>query len=323
MSASLRRLLPLLVLLVVGCPGRTVPAVGPLREVTVATDDWGGVEDAVRGILQQRIATPQPEPEFRLRVFTLDQFKTYSLFRTLLMVGTTDDSVIRGVLKERVDSLPGGNYGLFRIPNPWADNQVLLVFAAREPGALVPGLEEYADRIREAFRSAVLDHCRRAVYHRGHNRAAEDSLRDRFAFGVDVPKSWWLRQDFADERFVYLYGHHPDRNVFVYWEEGGRELEPAEMWRLRDSLTGLFYDGDSVPDTLRSADTVEFLGGPCLRQTGIWQNEKDVLGGPVVNYAFNHEGRFFMLDGLVYNPGRPKLDGLYQVEAVMRTFTPR
>jgi hypothetical protein len=42
-----------------------------------------------------------------------------------------------------------------------------------------------------------------------------------------------------------------------------------------------------------------------------------------VNYTFNFRGRFYMVDGLVFNPGKMKLDALTQTEAVVRTLTPR
>ncbi len=313
----------LLLAFVAGCPKHQSPAIGPLREVTVASNSWAAIETTVRGILQRKIPTPRLEPEFRLRLYTLNEFKSWSLFRTVFLIGAAHDTVVRGVLGTRIDSLPGGDYGLFKIPNPWAGHQQLVVFVAREEALLVAGLTRYADRIHATFRTMILDHCARAVYYHGHNQAAEDSLGELHSFTIGVPKKWWLRQEHAGDRFVYLYGHHPDRNAFVYWEDGERVFNPVTLLRLRDSLTGRFYEGDFTLDTLWSADTVEFLGRKTLRLRGIWQNDNDTIGGPFVSYAFNHEGRFFMVDGLVYNPGRKKLDGLYQIEAVMRTFTPR
>ncbi|MBN2536859.1 DUF4837 family protein [candidate division WOR-3 bacterium] len=309
--------------LLAGCSKRQVPAVGPLREITVASDQWGAVESIVRATLQQRLPMPQPEVEFKLRVFGLGEYARYSLLRTLLMVGTSSDSVIRAVLGPRADSLPGGDWGMFQVPNAWARNQRLVVFVARDEDRLVPGLVAYGPRLRQTCREAVLDHSARAVYYRGLNNRAGDSLRERHSFGIDVPRSWWLRQDQSDSNFVYLYGHHPDRNVFVYWEDRERPLDPDALYRLRDSLGVRFYDGDITADTLRWHSTIEFLGGPCLRLAGIWENEESTIGGPFVSYAFNHEGRFYLLDGLVFNPGRDKLDGLFQAEAVMRTFAPR
>jgi hypothetical protein len=69
-------------------------------------------------------------------------------------------------------------------------------------------------------------------------------------------------------------------------------------------------------------DTIEFLGVPGLRLRGVWQNQRQVIGGPFVLYAFNYQERFFILDGMVFNPGQKKLSSLFQVEAIIRTFVP-
>ncbi|MBM3315986.1 DUF4837 family protein, partial [candidate division WOR-3 bacterium] len=70
-------------------------------------------------------------------------------------------------------------------------------------------------------------------------------------------------------------------------------------------------------------ESIGFMGGPCLRLRGVWQNPGEVIGGPFVSYSFSYQGRFFMLDGTLFNPGERKLDNLFQLEAVIRTFTPR
>lgn len=305
------------------CKKHQTPALGSIREVTVASDRWGSVEPVVREILQRRVPTPQPEPEFKLRVFTLDRFKTYSLFRTVFVIGTAQDAPIREILGDKLDSLPGGDYGMFKIPNAWAGGQELVVFVGRGENLLVPGLRAYADRIRNTFQEIVLNHTARAIYHRGRNSRAEDSLSDRYSFTLDIPKSWYLKQEHADSGFIYLFGHYPDRGIFVYWENAERHLIPNSLPALRDGLTRMYYDGDFIEDSLVRADTIEFLAGPALRLHGIWQNEKETIGGPFVSYSFNHEGRFFMIDGLVYNPGKKKLDQVFQIEAIIRTFTPQ
>ncbi len=313
----------LLLLLGAGCPRPFTPAVGRLREVTVVSNDWGAVEEAVREVLQQQIRTPQPEPEFLIRTLTLNQFEVFSGFRTLLIIGTTEDTIIRTMLGERLDSLPGGEHGMFRVPNVWADHQEVVILVAREPGELEPAVRAYAERLRSTVREAVLKHIARAAYGRGRIKRAEDSLLNQYAFSLDIPKGWHLRQEHADSGFVYLFGHHPDRGLFVYWAEGEQELLPESIPVLRDRLTRLYYDGDVIEPGYLGLDSIQFLGQPAVRIQGVWQNEESAIGGPFVTYAFNYMGRFFMVDGLVFNPGRKKLDQLFQVEAMVSTFTPQ
>lgn len=306
----------------VGCTGRVSRSLGLLREVSVVTDSRDEVEPLLRRVLQREIRTPQPEPEFRLRFGGPDRFFALSRMRLVLIVGTAQDSLVQQILGARVDSLPEGEYGLFRFPNAWAANQWVVLFVARERGLLVSGLERYAARIHATLTGVVFDQMTQATYLPGVNRELTDSI-GRFGFTIDIPRKWQLRQELAAEHFIYAFGHFPDRGVFAYWEDSTRVLAADGVLSLRNALTGRFYNGDSVEQESVVLDTIEFAGVQTLRLRGVWQNRKEVIGGPFVAYAFNLQGRFFLLDGVVYSPGEKKLDRLFQVEAVLRTFVPR
>lgn len=312
-------------MLILAC-GRGSPVVrliGPLREVTVISAQWDGVEGTVRSILQEQVATPQPEPEFKVRVGDAGKFDTYSKFRILFLIGTSQDTLIQQILGPRADSLSEGDFGLLKVPNPWYRDQTALIFIARDTSKLVPGLETYAARIRQTLREVVLGQMAKSVYIEGIEKSPTAELGTKYQFTIDVPRRWFLNEDHAADDFIYLYGHNPDRNVFVHWQDTTRALVPESLAALRDRLTGRFYDGDSIDRRFLQAETIAFLAGPCVRLSGVWKNNRDVIGGPFVNYSFNFRGRFYMADGLVFNPGKPKLDALEQAEAVVRTFTPR
>lgn len=308
--------------LVAGCAGRVSRSLGLLREVSVVTGYQAEVEPVLRRMLQREMRTPQPEPEFRLRFGGFDRFPALSRMRLVLVVGVAGDSLVRQILGVRADRLPEGEYGLFRFPNAWAANQWVVVFVARERAMLIEGLERYAARIRATLTDVVFDQMTDATYLLGVNRELTDSI-GRFGFTFDVPGKWQLSMEHSEQHFVYAFGHFPDRGVFVYWEDSTRLPTADGVVALRDLLTGRFYDGDSVERESVIADTIEFAGRPTLRLRGVWQNKREVIGGPFVTYAFNLQGRFFLLDGVVYSPGEKKLDRLFQVEAVLRTFAPR
>jgi len=306
-----------------GCDRGIIPAIGRLREITVVTDHWPLVESKVRSILQAEVLTPQPEPEFLVRQVGTSRFDAYTRLRTVFLVGLVSDTVLATVLGPRVDSLSEGDFGLFRVPNAWSQNQQLVVFAARSESSLTAGLDAYSARIRQTFRQVVLEHVSRAVYRAGIDKDKSQQMADTYSFSLDVPKRWYLNQDHADSGFVFVFGHYPDRNVFVFWSAGERPLLPDAMAGLRDSLARRYYDGDRIERASLQADTIEFLGGACLRLSGVWQNDKEVMGGPFVTYCFNNQGRLFMIDGLVYDPGKKKLDALLQAEVIVRSFVPR
>jgi len=311
-------------LLLLACKGSpVVRLIGPLREVTVISAQWDKLEATVRSILQEPVPTPQPEPEFKVRVGKADKFDTYSKFRILFLIGTHQDTLIRQILGPRADSLSEGDFGLLKVPNPWYKDQTALIFISRDTSQLVPGLLVYGGRIRQTLREVVLGQMARSVYIEGIEKRQTERLSAKYAFTIDVPRRWFLNEENAADRFIYLYGHNPDRNVFVHWQDTTRTLVPDSMAGLRDRLTGQFYNGDSIDRRFLQAETIAFLAGPCVRLSGVWRNNRDVIGGPFVNYSFNFRGRFYMVDGLVFNPGKMKLDALTQTEAVVRTLTPR
>lgn len=297
-------------------------AVGPQREITVITTHWDVVAPVVESLFSRRLATPQPEKEFSIRVGNQEKFETYSQFRLILLMGTTRDNLMRQILGSRLDSLPGGDFGLFRIPNPWMRNQTVIAFVAAAESLLLPGLELYGARLYHEVREAVLAQAARAVYQRGVDQRLTDSIARSFAFTIDVPKDWQLGGSGAG-RFLYLFTHFPDRGAAVHWRDTLGPLVVDSVLNLRDDLAKQFYDGDSVDRSFTKAETLEYLGVSALRIVGVWQNRKLVAGGPFVSYAFNFRGRYYLLDGYVFNPGRRKLEQLGQVEAVLRTFLPR
>jgi hypothetical protein len=312
-----------LLMLACSSAGPAARLFGPLREVTVISSQWDALEPTVRSILQEPIPTPQPEPEFKVRVGSAEKFDTYSKFRIVFLIGTSRDTLIRQILGPRADSLSGGDFELLKVPNPWFNDQFALIFLARDTSKLATGLQNYAARIRQTLREIVLDQMSKAVYIEGVEKVPTDEFGRKYAFTIDVPRRWRVNDDNAAAGFIYLYGHLPDRNVFVHWQDTTRALVPDSMAGLRDRLTGGFYDGDSIDRQFLQAETIAFLAGPCVRLSGVWKNNRDVIGGPFVNYSFNFRGRFYMVDGLVFNPGKMKLDALTQTEAVVRTLTPR
>lgn len=256
-------------------------SLGPLREITIITDYWPVVGNKVEEILAQEIPTPQPEPEFRLRVGGFDRFVALSRLRLVLLIGTPQDTILRQILGKKLDSLTDGNYGLFKFPNAWVDNQWVLIFVAPDTGNLVLGLTRYARRIHQTVTEMVLDQMRRATYHRGLEEELTAKLGKHFFWTIDVPRGWQLQMKDSANRFVYIFSHYPDRSIFVYWSDSTIELNRDSVLNLRDRLTGKFYEGDSVDHNFVLTDTVQFLGVAALRIRGVWQNRTAVIGGAI------------------------------------------
>ncbi len=304
------------------CTSNVPKSIGKLREVTIITDYWQQVGPQVESILTRPVSTPQPEPEFLLRIGDFGRFSSYSRLRIVFIIGLSRDSIIKEIMMGRLDTLVSSGYMLFKFPNAWVTNQWVLVFVAEDTAKLVEGLSIYAERIRRTVTELVLEQMSRATYFGGKDEELTDSIKKRFGFSIDVPRGWLFQDKHNADNFIFIYTHFPDRSVFVFWSDTIRTIKPDSILNIRDWLTGRFYDGDSVDRSEVLVDTIDFMGGSALRIRGVWQNRREVLGGPFVSYAFIYQGRFFLLDGVVFNPGKKKLSNLFQVEAIIRTFVP-
>ncbi|MEO0069258.1 MAG: DUF4837 family protein, partial [candidate division WOR-3 bacterium] len=169
------------------CASRVPRAFGPLREVTVITDHWQDVGKTVEAIFTRQIPTPQPEPEFLLRVGTTEKFSAYSKLRLLLLIGTAQESLFQKILRGKIDSLPDGEFGLFLLPNAWVDNQWVLLFIAKDPDRLAAGIKLYSQRLHQTITEKVLEQLTRATYQRGIDSKLTNFLKVRFGWQIDVP----------------------------------------------------------------------------------------------------------------------------------------
>lgn len=310
--------------LLLGCGSRQRYSLGRLREVTLISRQDEAVFQLVESILGNQVRTPQYEREFRLKRGDYQRLVDYSRMRLLLIVGTTDDTVVASLLGARVDSLVAGDHGLYRMRNVWARNQTVVLLVARHDSLLLRALRNYAGRLYQAMYDIVLEQMAAATYFQSPQSKKSEELSRRYCFTLDVPAHWLVETRHDSARFVYIYGHYPDRSIFVYWSDQQVPLRVDSLLALRNGLTQSFYDGDVVNEGIPVvAETISFLNEPCLRLKGLWHNQREVIGGPFVSYCFAYQGRFFMVDGVLFNPGENKLDNMFQLEAIIRTFTPR
>lgn len=93
----------------------------------------------------------------------------------------------------------------------------------------------------------------------------------------------------------------------------------------RDSLTKIYYDGDYIfEDSIiqTKEKVVDFNGRYAIRLDGVWQNDKNIAGGPFRTFGFYNkgDGRMYLVDCAIVAPGERKWPYMRQVEAMAYTF---
>lgn len=308
-------------LAILGCGKYKPESVGGARDVLVFTDCKELIESEISFALEKPVYTPQPEPELNVRYMVQSDLESHLTYHGIIFAGLEEDPII----KNNFPKLSANDsFALYKIEDPWAKKQKLLVFVARDTTALLLGLKAVREKIYETFKYQLLERLEAMTYESGTDAKLAKEI-EKFGFKVKVPRYWLLDKSHAEERFIWIHTHEPDRSIFVYWEPNERaDLSRRAMIGLRDSLTRRFYQGDYLDSVFLSAGPSYFRGQNALEIEGVWQNDSMMIGGPMKAYAFNEDGRFYMVDAMLFYPAAPKkkLFWLNQLEVVIATFEP-
>lgn len=307
-------------LLVISCSPPLPTTIGGLRDIILLTDHKEEIETIVKEILQRYIYTVQPEEEFIVRYRPLSRLPDFVRFRFLFIVGTIDEEAIQTILDVHTKKIEMDTMGLYAFADLWVENQKVLVFAVKAKEFLHSGLNRYGPRIRKTFQDYLLNHMTKITYEQGYDKKLTQLLSNKYQFNLKVPKRFRIITKYENENFLYLVSHNPDRSIFIHTSHEILNLTPEILISLRDSLTAKYYEGDFVYKPYTRAETTLFNNIWAIKLIGVWQNNKLTAGGPFISYGFNYNNRFYFIDGMVFHPGKKKLDNLNQLNAILHTF---
>lgn len=296
------------------------PTIGKLREVIIFTEYQNEIEDIISKILEKKVYTPQPEPYFTIRYKNLSSFPLLKDFTTLFLIGTISDEFISDLVGDKIEIIKRDTFGFFRLKNLYTKNQQIFIFVSSDKNLLKEGLKRYEKRIFYSLLEHIYDLIHLYTYSIGIDKKKIEYLKKNYHFTFKVPKRYILKEEYRDNNFIYLFTHYPDRSIFIYFDNQKRELLPEKIANLRDSLTIKFYNGDYILREYTFAESTYFLNQPALKLTGVWQNDRDIIGGPFISYAFNYRDKFFLIDGTLFHPGEKKLNNLLQLDVILKTF---
>lgn len=304
-----------------GCKDFKKPSVGGARDVLVFTNQKELVENEIALAIEKPVYTPEPGPEFDVSYENQGDLEGHLYYHSMLFVGFESDPVIKENFPDFSDN---DSFALYKINDPWAKGQTVLLFLAKDTTSLLFGLESMKEKIYETFKYKLLERLSAMTYEKGDDVKLSRQA-EKYGFRIKIPREWYFHDDHASDRFIWINTHDPDRVVFVYWEPSERkDLSVRSMLALRDSLTGRFYQGDYMDTTFLTAGPSYFRGQKAAKIEGVWQNDSLTIGGPMVGFAFNEQGKFWMVDAMLFYPtsAKKKLFWLNQLEVIIATFEP-
>lgn len=305
---------------ILSCTENLPTTLGRPRKLILLTNYKSQIENEIKSILEQNVYTVQPEPEFIIRYEPLLNADAFIKFHLIFFVGTIDEEPIASLISKNKQKIENDTFGLFSFAEPWAKGQKVMVFVAQNHNLLEAGLKKYSARIRKTFKNYLLEYMTKITYERGFDQKLTKKLSEKYSYSIKVPNGFRFIDKYENEGFLYLIAHNPDRNIFLYSDPQVQDLNPLKLIDYRDMLTKKFYDSDYVYRDMTKAETTLINNIWAIKLIGVWQNNQAVIGGPFVSYCFNHNERFYFIDGTLYNPGKRKLDNLNQLDAILNTF---
>ena len=293
--------------------------------------DWVFLKGALESTFEKTIRTPQLERLFVLvfkRPETLAQFKTKKniiLLSSLRSQGKAAE-IVRSMLTEPrvLKGVEEGRYYVFTLKNQWAQDQLLMVLVSKDLSTLKEKIIQNSDFLYRIFDNRYKSLLKKRMYAKLERKETEKKLMDKYGWAVRVQHDYFLAFEDPKENFVFLRRRFPERWLFVYWvdTEDPSFLTPEWCLKKRDEIGEKFYGEDRIVREYTRVEKGEFLGREALIVEGLWENEKEVAGGPYKAYCFYDPPtkRVYMIDIAVFAPGQRKMPFLRQLEVIAHTF---
>gem|GEM_PF-1048004 len=300
-----------LLLISVGCGGKAKMVVGTSREVLmVYSEDSKFSAGAVYKYMTKVLYTPQPETLIYLRPIKWNRFPQFDNYRNKILFLLPNDSLWNLCKEEE---------GVFFRKDMFVRGDFTVLVCSYDSRAMLRLVSDNLPIMWDTLMNKAVRELSEVEFMGGKNRKLIRTIEREFGLKMVVPAGWSVYR--RGKGFLSIIKGHPNRFIFVYSEPHERYITLEDLLNLRDSLTTIYYKGDSVVREYVTSMTDDVRGVQVFKVYGLWKNDTLMAGGPFVTYAFNKDGRFYVLDAGVFAPqSENKVNLILRVEGIIRTF---
>jgi len=305
---------------------------GSFQKIVVFADSslFIAVQTELEQTFDQYIYTPHTERSFYLDLQPLNTFETYKTRRNLMFIGLLDgedevSSFITESLSPQVKESIRNNqmFEIFK-PDLFSTDQVVIFLSANDIATLSENLTTQGDFIFKQLNEMYFEQLKKAMFLKGEQLMLEDYLFEEFGWKMRIQHDYELVKEEENGDFAWFRRLNPDRSLFLHrFQSDGLNEDGEWLFTLRDSITTVVFEGDSIDRNDTMLQIVEFAGRSALKLTGVWQNSKHLIGGPFRTYAF-YDGTskcIYIIDISVTAPGQLKKQFLDQLEVMANSIT--
>lgn len=315
-----------------GCNYRA-PVIGreDVLVILVSKEDRPLLEPLLMDVFGRELATPAPEPYFKILWASPAEFETYQRYKSLIIASlahpadSTGDVLVRKILgRERVaDAMAGGN-PIFMATDFLADGQMFMGLTALDAIHAQRELFTRKSWIFEQFDRQLSVRQSKVVYRHGVKKKLIREMEEKYGWGLRIQNDYLVVREKPEENFVWLGRGYPYRWLSVHWVERGdtARISPEWGWRHMEYIADELFADIYVDSLFRSAEAGQENGHNILILRGVWGHKQQVSGGPFFTYVFRdvQQNRIYFITGLVFNPGGLKSLLIRQQEVIARTF---
>ncbi|MGB3341530.1 MAG: DUF4837 family protein [bacterium] len=263
---------------------------------------------------------PQKEGLFTFLFKADTAIKQFNRYHTIIIYGTLEDESIGTLLNDDAKlATKKDTFTLFKLNDLWAREQLVVIMAVSEPVYISRGIEKYRNIISDILEENYYQRIKKNYYYRDIDKKHKKTL-EKFGVTFDLTKSWMIDSTYWNENFLFFHTHLPDRSIFFYKEPVSHDLSRTMVIEKRNALTAKYYNGDYILNDLVNSEKIEYKDMKGLKLKGVWQNDSLVAGGPFISYFLTDDDTLFIIDAVLFNPGKRKSDYFTTLEVIMNSF---
>ena len=320
------------VLLLLSC-GDYKPLAGgsPIAIRTLVNDaTWEFISEDFSKKVEFEIRTPQIEQQFYFSRFELENYKEFRDDKLILLIATLDgkdeiSTFVQNSISENIrKQVQAGQRVFFYEYDKYADRQIYMLMLANTKEELLEYIRENGSQVYQAINTKFLSSQFEQLYHTAEEKELSEDIYDQFGFSLRLPHDYEIIEIDSVRHIIHLGVARPQRNIIIYWMDGGFNKVIDEDWALRMKywLMQNLMDKIYIEKSYARYRSVDWNGVFVNNIRGLWGHPTKLMGGPFSMFYF-YDGvtdRTYLIDCMVYAPGQSKAVFLRQMEIVASTF---
>lgn len=320
-----------------GCQGGpfNAPPAGSYSGVVLVTETGkveGPTVDMVNALQHELDFYTKYELQFRVRVVPASQFDKEIPAKNMVVFGIVNQGSVGGIIEQLLgragaQNVLEGKYSIFKKMDSPVKGQLTIIVTAVSNDILASVAREQGAVIRNILEDGNRERIREAMLKQGENTRIEKLLRDRYGFSLKIPNVYKLDEERPEIPGISLLNPEPPRVLSVSWHDLGKGAvtlaDSSELYELRADVAFKLFDRYVMRRDLVTFVESQLGPYPAVRMDGYWESSVEPAGGSFVSFfvADRVKSRIWLIDCLVYAPGKDKNELLREAIAIAETFS--